>query len=184
MADRLSDDAIEKMCSIAIKNRVFASLPADVAKKIYLMAINLKNEENLKIHNRRVADSIFAAIKSVAHDLRHSSNVSNPVLEKYGIKMDVNEWAWPHDDDDPRFTFATKMRICVIHAEHDIVIKYKQAMVVDTDKKYAWNRRVPVREQIKIYRADGRPSKKLDAIKIRFADHPVSVCEQDVKRIE
>lgn len=149
---------------------IFAELPTDISKMIYRMAIKIKNDD--KLMRIRVCD----AIKNTAHELRRSNNVAHKIFVDYGIKTNVRETMELVDDVGDQYKFAILRRICTIDANGTkIIIKYQRCHSLIKNKNFVGHRKIPHREHVKIYRADGRSSKMLKKINVDFTTERLDI---------
>jgi hypothetical protein len=142
---------------------IFAQLPTDISKMIYRRALKIKHDEKL------MRIRVFDEIKNVAHEMRRSKNVSSQIFDEYDIKSAVRETMEVTDGDD-QFKFAILRRTCTIDAcGTKIIIKYQRCHALVKNKNFVGHRKIPHREHMQIYRADGRSSKMLKSINVDFA---------------
>ena len=158
---------------------IFAQLPTDIAKSIYLTAVRLRNE-HVRIKENTVYElfEIVKELRSISRtiDIVTSDNIS--IHQKIVTKK--------YDD----FTHIIYRRTCVAVINNiTIIMKYKRTHYLSKNRPGNLNSRVKFDEKFDINRTDDRDSKICNSL-YRYAsdvidehhDSALIILEKDILR--
>jgi hypothetical protein len=133
---------------------IFAQLPTDIAKNIYRLAIQLKNERaRIKDHAIRDLFTIVREFRSIFRTIEIVTSKNITIHQKIVSKK--------YDD----CTHIIYRRSCIAEINNiTIVVHYKRTHYLFKNRHGNLNSRVPFDEKFNINRTDGRESRICSAL--------------------